>query len=69
MECLDHAVRKGNKISNTNNTVTASNTDGYGNLPIVLSIFQTSCRWIDTNANGNVYTDILIYVHFVLGRT
>ena len=42
--------------------VTISNTgDGYGNLPTVLSVFQSTSWWLDTGANVHVCADISIF--------
>nr|XP_020167872.1 uncharacterized protein LOC109753372 [Aegilops tauschii subsp. strangulata] len=41
-ECPERADHKGETSSKTVNMVTASNTDGYGNLPIVLSVASDS---------------------------
>jgi hypothetical protein len=49
-DCPDRADRTGKKVK-TINIVTASNTDGYGNLFTVLSVFQSPCWWIDMGAN------------------
>ena len=48
--------------------MTASNTDGYGNLPIVLSIFQSPCWWIDTGANVHVCSDISMFTSYQVAR-
>jgi len=42
--------------------VTISNTgDGYGNLPTVLSVFQSTSWWLDTGANVHVCADISMF--------
>ena len=42
--------------------VTISNTgDGYGNLPTVLLVFQSTSWWLDTGANVHVCVDISMF--------
>jgi hypothetical protein len=42
--------------------VTASSTDdGYGNLPTVLSVFQSPSWWLDTSANIHMCDDISLF--------
>jgi hypothetical protein len=54
-KCVD---RKEKKV----NLVTASSTDdGYGNLPTVLSVFQSPSWWLDTCANIHVCDDISLF--------
>ena len=50
--------RRGKTSSKTVNMVTASNTDGYDNLPIVLSVLQSSSLWIDSGLNVHVCVDV-----------
>ena len=63
VDCPDRADKKG-KASKHVNVVTASNADGYGNLPIVLSVFQSPCWWIDTGANVHVCADISMFTSY-----
>ena len=65
--CPNRADRKGKK-ARTVNVVTASNTDGYGNLPYVLSVFQSPCWWIDTGANVHVCADISMFTSYQFKR-
>jgi hypothetical protein len=45
--------------------VTASSTDyGYGNLPTVLSVFQSPGWWLDTGANIHVCDDIYLFFSY-----
>jgi hypothetical protein len=67
MDCPDHADRRGKKAKSVN-AVTASNTDGYGNLFIVLSVFQSPCWWIDTGANVHVCADISMFTSYQAAR-
>ena len=48
--------------------MTASNTDGYGNLFTVLSVFQSPCWWIDTGANVHVCADISMFTSYQVAR-
>jgi hypothetical protein len=72
-DCPNHADRK-EKASNgsgskTLNTVTASNTgDGYGNLPTIFSVFQSTSWWLDTGANVHVCADISMYSSYHITR-
>ena len=66
-ECPDRADQKGKKGKNVN-VVTASNTDGYGNLSTVLSVFQSPCWWIDTGANVHVCADISMFTSYQIAR-
>src|SRR5881394_4680100 len=59
-DCPDRADRRGKKGSKSVNVVTTSNTDGYGILLTVLSVFQTPCWWIDTGANVHVCSGISV---------
>ena len=67
-ECPERADRRGKTSSKTVNMVTASNTDGYGNLPIVLSVFQSSSWWIDSGANVHVCADISLFTSYQVAR-
>ena len=63
-ECPDRADRRAKKANESNdvNMVTMGSTrDGYGNLPIVLSVFQSTSWWLDTDANVHVCTDSSIF--------
>ena len=63
-ECPDRADRRAKKANESKdvNMVTISNTgDGYGNLPIVLSVFQSTSWWLDTGANVHVCADISMF--------
>lgn len=53
---VDHKVKKKNF-----NLVTTSNyDDGYGNLPIVPSVFQSPSWWVDIDANIHMFIGISI---------
>jgi hypothetical protein len=59
-ECADHRGKKAKNV----NVLTASNTDGYGNLFTILSVFQSPSWWIDTGANIHVYADISMFTSY-----
>jgi hypothetical protein len=59
-ECPERADRK-EKKKNVNLVTASSADDGYGNFPIVLSVFQSSSWWVDTCANIHVCADISIF--------
>ena len=67
VDCPDRADKKG-KNTKSVNVVTASNTDGYGNLPFVLSVFQSPCWWVDTGANVHVCADISLFTSYQVAR-
>jgi hypothetical protein len=48
--------------------VTASNTDGYGNLFTVLLVFQSPSWWIDMGANVHVCADISVFTSYQAAR-
>jgi hypothetical protein len=48
--------------------LTTSNTDGYGNLFTVLSVFQSPCWWIDMGANVHVCADISMFTSYQAAR-
>jgi hypothetical protein len=49
--------------------VTASGTgDGYGNLPIAFSVFQSTSWWLDTGANIHVCANISMYFSYQVAR-
>ena len=48
-------------MKNVNLVTTSNADDGYGNLPTVLSVFQSSSWWVDTDANIHVCADISMF--------
>src|SRR6185312_5234729 len=63
-ECPDRVDRRAKKANESKdvNMVTMSNTgDGYGNLPTVLSVFQSTSWWLDMGANVHVCADISMF--------
>ena len=59
-ECSERAYHKG-KNKNVNLMTTSNADDGYGNLPTVLSVFQSPSWWVDTGANIHVCADISMF--------
>jgi hypothetical protein len=66
-DCPDRADRRGKKAK-TVNIVTDGNTDGYGKLFIVLSVFQSPSWWIDTGANIHMCADIYMFTSYQAAR-
>jgi hypothetical protein len=66
-DCPERVDRRGKNAKNVN-VVTASNTDGYGNLFTVLSVFQSPSWWIDTGANVHVCADISMFTSYQAAR-
>jgi hypothetical protein len=76
---LDHWAkkypnRKGRKPQpeqKTANMVVSSSgdgTSGYGNLPYVLSVFQSTTWWLDYGANVHVCSDALLFSSYQVIR-
>ena len=49
------------KKKNVNPVTTINADDGYGNLPTVLSVFQSPSWWVDKCANIHVCADISMF--------
>ena len=45
-------------------TTLGSTKNGYGNLPTVLSVFQSTSWWFDTGANVHVCSDIFLFFSY-----
>jgi hypothetical protein len=43
-------------------------TSGYGNLPYVLSMFQSTTWWLDTSANVHVCSDASLFSSYQVAR-
>jgi hypothetical protein len=43
-------------------------TSGYGNLPYVLSVFQSTIWWLDSGANIHVCSDALLFSSYQVAR-
>jgi hypothetical protein len=59
-ECPDRAVLKGKKKNVNLMTISNANNE-YGNVPTILSVFQSPSWWVDTGANIHVCVDISIF--------
>jgi hypothetical protein len=70
-ECPDRADRRAKKAEESKdvNMVTIGNTeDGYGNLPTILSVFQTTSWWLDTGAHVHVCVDVSLFSSYQLAQ-
>jgi hypothetical protein len=43
-------------------------TSGYGNLPYVLSVFQSTTWWLDSGANVHVCSDASLFSSYQVAR-
>jgi len=59
-ECPERADHKGKK-KNANLMTTSNADDWYGNLPTILSMFQSPSWWVDTGTNIHVCADISMF--------
>jgi hypothetical protein len=66
--------RKGRKLQSeqkTSNMVVSRSgggTSGYGNLPYVLSVFQSTTWWLDSGANVHVCSDASLFSSYQVAR-
>jgi hypothetical protein len=63
-KCPNHKGRKPQPEQKTANMVVSSfggGTSGYGNVPYVLSVFQSTTWWFDTGANVRVCSDASLF--------
>jgi hypothetical protein len=63
-KCLNRKGRKPQLEQKTANMVVSSSRDGtsgYGNLPYVLSVFQSTTWWLDSSANAHVCFDASLF--------
>jgi hypothetical protein len=62
-KCPNRKGRKPQLEQNTTNMVTNAEdgTSEYGNLPFVLSVFQSTNWWLDSGANVHVYSDASLF--------
>jgi hypothetical protein len=63
-KCPNRKERKPQPEQKTSNMVVSSSgggTSGYGNLPYVLSVFQSTTRWLDFGANVHVCSDASLF--------
>jgi hypothetical protein len=70
-KCSNHKERKPQPEQKTVNMVISSSrggTIGYSNLPYVLSVFQSTTRWLDTGANIHVYYDASLFSSHQVAR-
>jgi len=61
---LGHFSKKANESKDVNMVTMGNTGDGYGNLPIVLSVFQSMSWCLDTGANVHVCADISMFCSY-----
>jgi hypothetical protein len=70
-KCPNHKGRKPQPEQKTVNMVLSSSggeTSGYGNLPYVLSVFQSTTWCLDSGANVHVYSDVSLFSFYQVTR-
>jgi hypothetical protein len=70
-KCPNRKGRKSQPEQKTSNMVVSSSgggTSGYGNLPYVLSVFQSTTWWLDSGANVNVCFDASLFSSYQVAR-
>jgi hypothetical protein len=63
-KCLNCKGRKPQPESKTTNMVASSSgggTSGYGNLPYILLVFQSTTWWLDSGANVHMCSDASLF--------
>jgi hypothetical protein len=62
-KCLNYKGRKPQPEQKNVNmmTSTGDETSGYGNLPSVLSVFQSTTWWLDSSANVHVCSNASLF--------
>jgi hypothetical protein len=45
-------------------TSTGDGTSGYGNISLILSVFQSTTWWLDSGANVHVCSDASLFFFF-----
>jgi hypothetical protein len=66
-KCPNHKVRKHQPEQKTVNMVVSSSggrTSGYGNLPYVFLMFQSTTWWLDSGANVHVCSDASLFFSY-----
>jgi hypothetical protein len=70
-KCSNRKGRKPQSEQKTSNMVVSSSgggTSGYGNLPYVLSVFQSTTWWLDSGANVHVCSDASLFSSYQVAR-
>jgi hypothetical protein len=70
-KCPNHKGRKPQPKQKTENMVVSSSGDGtseYGNLPYVLSVFQSTTWWLDSGANVHMCSDDSLFSFYQVVR-
>jgi hypothetical protein len=63
-KCPNYKGRKSQPEQKTVNMVVSSSrggTSGYGNLPYVFSVFQSTTWWLDSGANVHLCSDASLF--------
>jgi hypothetical protein len=63
-KCSNHKGRKPQLKQKTTNMVVSSSEDGtsgYGNLPYILLVFQSTTWWLDSGANVHACSDASLF--------
>jgi hypothetical protein len=67
----NHKGRKPQPKQKTSNMVVSSSggeTSGYGNLPYILLVFQSTTWWLDSGANVHVCSDASLFSSYQVAR-
>jgi hypothetical protein len=70
-KCPNRKGRKPQSEQKTSNMVVSSSgggTSGYGNLPYVLSVFQSTTWWLDSGANIHVCSDASLFSSYQVAQ-
>jgi hypothetical protein len=70
-KCPNRKGRKPQLKQKTANMVVSSSeggTRGYGNLPYVLLVFQSTTWWLDSGANFHVCSDVSLFSSYQVGQ-
>jgi hypothetical protein len=70
-KCSNRKGRKHQPEQKTSNMVVSSSggeTSGYGNLPYVLSVFQSTTWWLDSGTNVHVCSDASLFSFYQVTR-
>jgi hypothetical protein len=71
MKCPNRKGRKPQPEQKTMNMVISNSGDGpsgYGNLPCVLSVFQSTTWWLDSGANVYMCSDASLFSSYQVAR-
>jgi hypothetical protein len=66
-KCPNHKERKPQPEQKTVNMVISNSgggTSGYGNLPYILLVFQSTTWWLDSGANTHMCSDASLFTSY-----